>query len=410
MTIETPGIKRLRKIQFGRETAPGTAVAPTALFRGLGTLKTDLPVTFADEDVGYISGVDRTYIPYVGASLALDPVPATFEQFPLLGEMGIKQVQTGAADGAGSGKIYAYPLPTTSRHTIRTSSLEGGDDHQMEKVAHVFAEEFKLTGEGKGAWMMSGTLRGQQRTVNTYTASTIAFVEGTKKITDSANGLAGFTTGMTIKISGTTNNNGTYTVATGGVAAEIVVSETLVTESAGSAFTVEQTFTAVALATVEEMLFQKSKLYMDAVGGTLGGTQISKSFLSAEISIRTGWAAMWTGDGELYFSYIKMTEPEMLVSITYEHNGHATAEKAYWEAQTPRKGRILIEGSALTTAGTTYSKKTVRIDWAGKWEDFDKIGEQDGNDIITGSFRARYNATAGLFGNFTVVNALTSLT
>lgn len=72
-----------------------------------------------------------------------------------------------------------------------------------------------------------------------YTAATIAFVEATKKITDSANGLKGFKTGDTILISGSTDNDGTYTVATGNVAAEIVVTEALVNENAGATVIVD---------------------------------------------------------------------------------------------------------------------------------------------------------------------------
>jgi len=72
--------------------------------------------------------------------------------------------------------------------------------------------------------------------------STIAFVASTKKITDSANGLIGFTTGMKIFVSGARNpaNNGTFTVVTGGVAGEIVVSESLVDELAGASITIDQ--------------------------------------------------------------------------------------------------------------------------------------------------------------------------
>ena len=72
--------------------------------------------------------------------------------------------------------------------------------------------------------------------------TTIAFVAATKKITDSGNGLAGFTTGMKIYVSGasTPSNNGTFTVATGGVAGEIVVAETLVDESAKASVTIDQ--------------------------------------------------------------------------------------------------------------------------------------------------------------------------
>ena len=72
--------------------------------------------------------------------------------------------------------------------------------------------------------------------------TTIAFVSATKKITDSGNGLAGFLTGDTIKVSGSVHNDGFYTVATGAVAGEIVVSETLIDESAGDSIKIETVY------------------------------------------------------------------------------------------------------------------------------------------------------------------------
>jgi hypothetical protein len=71
-----------------------------------------------------------------------------------------------------------------------------------------------------------------------YAAATIAFVSATKKITDSANGLITVLTGDTIVIWGSVSNNGVFTVATGGVAGEIVTNEALVNESAGAYVTI----------------------------------------------------------------------------------------------------------------------------------------------------------------------------
>jgi hypothetical protein len=66
------------------------------------------------------------------------------------------------------------------------------------------------------------------------TDTSIAFVAGTKKITDSNSGLAQFKTGETIVVSGSVQNDGVYTVATGGVAGEIVVNEALIDEGVGA--------------------------------------------------------------------------------------------------------------------------------------------------------------------------------
>jgi len=82
------------------------------------------------------------------------------------------------------------------------------------------------------------------------TDTTIAFVSSTKKITDTNNGLAGFLTGEKIKVTGSAENDGTYTIVTGGVADEIVVSEDLVDEDAGASITIE---------TIYELTFSGTK-------------------------------------------------------------------------------------------------------------------------------------------------------
>ena len=72
-----------------------------------------------------------------------------------------------------------------------------------------------------------------------YTATTISFTAGTKTIADSALGLEGFPTGASITVSGSTSNDGTYTIATGGTAASIVTSEALGgDEAAGDTVTI----------------------------------------------------------------------------------------------------------------------------------------------------------------------------
>ena len=93
------GIKALRKIQLGQETAAGTAVAATQLWRGVGMIADEREVIFPEEDIGYLSGVDRTYVPKVLASIALGDTPATFEQFPYILEAGVKAIGSGAAGG-----------------------------------------------------------------------------------------------------------------------------------------------------------------------------------------------------------------------------------------------------------------------------------------------------------------------
>ena len=72
----------------------------------------------------------------------------------------------------------------------------------------------------------------------TYTSTTISFDSGTKKISDSAYALRGVQDSDTVQVSGSTNNDGYYTVATGNTPGYFVVSESLTTEAAGDTVTI----------------------------------------------------------------------------------------------------------------------------------------------------------------------------
>jgi len=336
------GIKAYRKIQLGLESTAGTAVAATALWRGLGVPRDLQKIIFPAEDIGYVSGVDRAYIPELGSSLAMEEVEATFEQLPYILAAGVKDVVTGASDGAGSDKIYTYPFPTTAVNTIKTYTLEGGDDQQEEEFAYGFVTDFNLSGRGGGeltAVMLSANWIGRTATASTFTG-------------------------------------------------------------------------AIAVPTVEEILFGKGKLYIDAATGNVGTTQQTSTFLAFNLAVKTGWVPRFTGDGNKYFQrHAHVREAmEVLLNLTFEHDSFATAQKTQWRTPGSRLVRMDFDGASVATPGTLFSTKKLRLDLAGKWESFEPIGEQNGNDIINGVFRARYNADEALFAEIKVVNELTALT
>jgi hypothetical protein len=331
-----PGVKALRRLYAGKEasTDQGTAVAATAALRFEGVWKDETEVVFPPEDIGYLGGRDRAYIPSVFASLAMSG-PATFEQLPYVLEAGVKAV-TPTTD-SGSGYIYTYALPTTAQNTPSSYTIEAGDDQQEEEASYAFIREFTLSGKAKEAWQLSATWNGRQVSASSFTPST-----------------------------------------------------------------------DITVTNVEEMLFQKSKLYIDNDTDAAGTTQKSNTLLDAELKVTSGFIPVWTGDGNLYYSLVKQGAPEVVLTITFEHDSSATAEKTAWRAKTARLIRLLIQGSTLTSAGT-YTVKTCIIDLPGKWESFDVLGEVDGNDVVKGVFRSRYNANAATAGQIIVVSELVSL-
>jgi hypothetical protein len=72
--------------------------------------------------------------------------------------------------------------------------------------------------------------------VAAYAGNTISFNTGTKRISDSANGMGVFTTGDTIRVIGSVSNDGVYTVSTGGQAGYVVTTENLVLTEGASPY------------------------------------------------------------------------------------------------------------------------------------------------------------------------------
>lgn len=410
------GIVAARRIILAREVTQGTEVQiGTVLWRGAGLVNDQRTITYPPEHVGYVAPLNREYTAKLLAALKFDSVPATFEQLPNLFAMGIKNVVTGVADGAGSGKIYAYPFPTTApnANVLQTYSFQVGDDQRAEFGTFLFATQIHLSGKQGEAVMMEADAQGRNVLPNTYTASTIAFVVSGNHITDSANGLGGFKVGDKIKVTGGANDGSTFTVATVVSAGDITVSESVTVQATGTAITLTETFSSVALPTVEEILFGNGKLYIDAVSGTIGTTQQTSTWLAFDLVIKTGWVARFTGDGALYFTRVAHSGQNFGVEakITFEHDAFAVAEKAYGVAKTPRQMRMQFDGAdALATAGTKYSKKALRIDLAGTWQDIPPLTDDAGNDTLTLTMRGGYDPTAALFCNIEVCNLLASLT
>jgi hypothetical protein len=125
-------------------------------------------------------------------------------------------------------------------------------------------------------------------------------------------------------------------------------------------------------------LVNDATLYIDDSGGTIGATTVGSTLFGVDLSWNTGLSEYWAVDGSKEFSLIKFTTDEIVLNMTYEHNASAVTEKAKYRDQSTRLVRLKFEGSDWTTAGTTYSKKTMIIDLAGVYEDWSVLQDQDG--------------------------------
>jgi hypothetical protein len=159
--------------------------------------------------------------------------------------------------------------------------------------------------------------------------------------------------------------------------------------------------------TVEDVLFPKTKLYIDASGGTIGTTQVTGVLMGAEINVTTGLVVVPVGDGNLYFAAHKFVRPEVTFSITMEleqtaSNSRVATERGISETDSVRLIR-------LSTEGSTASRKVV-IDLAGKYDLPSGTYENaNGNTTATFSGRAVYSSADALFMSIAVTNTLSAL-
>lgn len=337
-----PGIKKLQRIQLGKETTAGTAVAATTRWRGAGAMLDDQrKIEEIEELVGIIDGADRTVVVQLLSMIELAPIALTFEQLQYLLVMGFGGPTTGTADGAGSGKIYQTTIPTTAVPTAVPYTIESGDNVEQEVAEYNVLTKLTLTGELGGTVKMSGTVMGRQ-----------------------------------------------------------------VQRLGGG-------FTAVSIPALStESVTSQGKIYLDAIGGTYGTTQVSGSIIGFKITITIGWIPQFTIDGQLYFTRADYTSQKVEGEISFLHDANASGSggaKADFRAQTAKLLRIDLIGSALASAGTTYSTRHAIIDLPIKYLNPGPLDEKSGNNVVKLKFRSRYNLTAGNAGKFLVVNELASL-
>ena len=332
------GIESLRRIQIGAEATHGTPVVCTTFLRGQGVASDDTEHIFPAENIGIVPGTDRSYVAQQVGTLAYSGV-LTFEQLhPFQAAL---NTAVATADGAGTGKIWEYILPTTSINSasdLTTYTLRAGDNAGAEEMPFCFVPDFTIEGKYSEALMLSANFRGASWAASTFDA-----------------------------------------------------------------------LSASDLQTIEEVLFNKGKLYIDDATSTIGTTQVSQTLLSMSIKVTTGWRAQPTADGTLSFSLLKQVSPEAELTLVYEHNASAVAEKAAWRASTPRQIRLLFVGSALATPGTAYTYKTFQIDAAGRYSTFSSLSSDAGNDTVSCTFKIRYNADAAKFLQFLAVNEVAAM-
>jgi len=405
------GIKRLRRVQFFKEATAtkGTIGLATSVQRVTGTVDDQRVMHFPDEDIGYLVDVERVSNPYKFAVLEIEEAPATFEQLGYHLCAGIKRLDTAVAD-AGTGDIWTFPFSYVEPvNDFSTYTIEAGDNEEMEILPYAYLKSFKLSGRPKLPIMFSGTYEARQAERLKLAIADAAFATPANTVTPTVAGqFAGvnnFPDGSNIRIEGATlaANNGLKTVVscTDDV---LTVTETLA-DQAAEAVTIQQDFTdSAALPNVEDILFSKTELFIDPDTGAFGGNAMNSILMGFDMEVETGIQARPAASGQLYFPRAALVNPSIRLRMTLEWDGNSSDEKQLWKdgGHAGRLVRMRTRGSELETAGA-YTYKELQMDVAGQWEKFEKLGEDNGNDIIDCLLRGQYNTTEAKYATFIVV-------
>lgn len=384
----TPGIKSLQKIQIGLETTQGTAVPATTILRVPGGMLSDeRQVTMVDEMVGIIGGTDRSYISAAQGSISVDSSPFTPQQFPILlaAALGFTYSAApttyvdGEQEGTGTAYRYTTQIPTTStpQPTITgpenvSYTFEAGDNFEVEQMTYGKCTSIGVSGSSGGPISMQGSFIGQY--VRYKPAMTTV---------PAGNSLAGqFTTTATIP-------------------------------------------------TVEDLIFARAQLKLADVAASPTFTTVDSTFLGFDVSIDCTWVPKFTGQGNgstiPTWEFALFTMVSISGSFTLEHNqwtsGTANGLKQKWRDQTTLIMQVNCWGSKtplLTTTGSTLTPTSpfspsagntytgVQFEFPIKIAQISPISDNDGNDIVTVSWVARYNATYGSTGRILVESDLST--
>ena len=163
----------------------------------------------------------------------------------------------------------------------------------------------------------------------------------------------------------------------------------------------------------ERILFNKASFYLDATATTIGTTAKTGLLLGFSLDVPTGQKPVTTADGANQFSLASWQPDEGPASVTGEltvrHNADGEILYDAAVAGTVKLMRIESQGSALTTAGSSYTYKTARIDAAIEFTEVPAIDAQDSYDTYTLPFRVVDDSGCDHL-TITIVNQLAALT
>lgn len=164
-----------RKIQYGKETTKGTAVAATKIWPGKIVVPADRKPQFPEITSGRRARAQKGVVNQIlvdGFTLSADPVP--FQLLPAIFSAGLKGNITAAEQTTDQDDyLWDHTPSLTATNAPDSLTVEYGDDTQAYEIEYCMARRIKLAGSlGDDAGVsLEAEMFGKQISTSTFTAS-----------------------------------------------------------------------------------------------------------------------------------------------------------------------------------------------------------------------------------------------
>lgn len=177
----------------------------------------------------------------------------------------------------------------------------------------------------------------------------------------------------------------------------------------GGATTVAAPTAALSVLPGRETIASNSlKIYADDTFAGLGTTQFLGNVVSCDIELQGGLRADYTLEGRANLDYAKYLFGDIMcvVKVTLQYNAQANTEFTKWRAATARFMRFIATGSIINTT----IPKTLKVDGAFELVQQATISDNNGNDMASYTYAAKYSSTAAYVFSVVLLNAQATLT
>lgn len=167
------------------------------------------------------------------------------------------------------------------------------------------------------------------------------------------------------------------------------------------------TFTgALSDRSVETALTNKTKLYIDDSGGTIGNTQKTATLIEWTWRLPSHFVVKRYQDGTLYFTAHAETKMQPELDLLCEFNSSVATLRTKYIAETRQLVRLKTLGSLC---GAASALRTIQIDGAYKIMEIDTLDERNDSNVTRLKLSGEYDATWTKLFELQVQNAVTAL-